>query len=92
MKDLIKRNRGKELATISKEETITALFRDQSSPWIDLVNKYARGIFDAVRLAIFMALEAMCDPTTRDGIVSSILKPTLEEVKNGFDAAMGTTL
>jgi len=92
VKDLIKRNRGKELATISKEETITALFRDQSSPWIDLVNKYARGTFDAVRLAIFMALEATCDPTTRDGIVSSVLKPTLEEIKNGFDAAVETTL
>ncbi|KAK5102584.1 hypothetical protein LTR70_000442 [Exophiala xenobiotica] len=92
VKDLIKRNRGKELATISKEETITALFRDQSSPWIDLVNKYARGTFHVVRLAIFMALEATCDPTTRDGIVSSILKPTLEEIKNGFDAAVETTL
>lgn len=92
VKDLIKRNRGKELATISKEETITALFRDQSSPWVGLTNKYATAIFDAVRLAIFMALEATCDPVTKEGIIKSILKPALEDIKNGFDTAVEITL
>lgn len=92
VKELIKRNRGKELSTISKEDTITTLFREQSSPWVKLANKYAEEIYEAVRSAVMAALDGTCDPTTQDGVLSYIVNPALGTIKQGFETAVKKVL
>lgn len=92
IKDLIKRNRGKELSTISKEDTITALFREQSSPWVSLANKYAEEIYESVRGAVLSALDTTCDATTQDGLLSYIINPALGKIKLDFETAVSKVL
>ncbi|KAK5936896.1 hypothetical protein PMZ80_010834 [Knufia obscura] len=92
VKELIRRNRDKELSTTTKEDTITTLFREQCSPWVGIANRYAEDIFDAVKYAVLMALETTCDQATRDGVLSYIVNPALIEIKKGFDAAVTKTL
>lgn len=92
VKELIKRNRGKELSTISKEDTITALFREQSSPWEEIANKYVEQIYEAVSGTVMSVLAGTCDPTTKDGVLSYIVNPALDTLKQGFEAAVKRTL
>lgn len=92
IKEMIKRNRGVELATVSKEENITALFREQSSPWASIASKHAQSIFEMVKSSIDLALDYTCDESTRRGVLSHIIKPALATIKQGFDEAVEKTL
>lgn len=92
VKELIKRNRGKELATTSKEENVTALFREQSSPWVDMVRNHASEIFEVVRTSVHYALEATCNQTTREGVLSQIVNPGLIRIKANFDTTVDQLL
>lgn len=92
VKELIRCNRGKELSIISKEDTITNLFREQSSPWIDIVKRHAENIFDAVKHAVLNILENTSDQATRDGVLSCIVNPALGKIKEDFDLAVDRTL
>lgn len=92
VKEMIKRNRGIELATVSKEENITALFREQSSPWASIARKHAQSIFEMVKNSVIVALDYTCDASTRSGVLSYIIKPALANIKQGFDKAVEKTL
>ena len=88
IKELVERNRGKELAVVPKEENITALFRDQSSPWTSLAKRYAQKIFDETKASVMLALGATCDPTTAEGVLSTIINPGLIKIKSHLDATV----
>lgn len=92
IKDLVKRGRGKELSTIVKEDTVTALFREQCSPWVDLIHDSANEIFESVKSSIMLALKASCDTSTRDGVLSCIVNPALSNIRIEFDAAVEKVL
>lgn len=85
---LIQRNRGVELATAMKEENVTQLFKEQSSPWAAIVKRAAEKIFSTVKSSMMLALAATTDQTTRDGILSLIIDPELSRVKTDFDQAV----
>jgi len=92
VKEMIMRNRGIELATVPKEENITALFREQSSPWPSIARKHAQSIFEMVKNSIILTLDYTCDKSTRRGVLSHIIKPALAKIKQGFDEAVEKTL
>lgn len=92
IRNLVKRGRGRELSTVVKEETVTALFRDQCSPWVDLIHDSAEGIFETVKSSITMALEASCDISTCDGVLISIIDPALVELRVSFNKAVEDVL
>lgn len=89
---LVERNRGKELATVVKEETITALFKDQSSPWESILKKCASDIFGTVRSSVYLALDATSDEATLKGILTQVINPAFAAVKADFDKTVQSIL
>lgn len=92
IRNLVKRGRGRELSTVVKEEIVTALFREQCSPWVDLIHDSAEGIFETVKSSITMALEASCDISTCDGVLASIIDPALVDLRISFNKAVEDVL
>lgn len=88
VRTLIERNRGRELSTVVKQETVTALFREQSSPWAALVKTNAESIFKEVTKSVVLALDATADTSTCHGILRRIVNPALSFIKTGFDEAI----
>ena len=84
IKEVIDWNRGTELSTMLKEEVVTSLFKTQCSPWSNIVRSHADIIFDKVNTFMNSALEACCDQKTREGIMSHILAPGMDRLREEF--------
>lgn len=89
----IRPNRGQELSVFPKESTITALFREQCRPWVELVKQSGQDIFAAVRSAILELVAAVVlDTSTQEGVLTQIVSPALEDCRVSFEAASDKAL
>lgn len=80
VKDLMRRNRGRELPGTWSPLIVGELFREQCRPWKGIIDKYTDKILTSVYQVINDVLETVAIGETMDGIRREIINPGMERL------------
>jgi GTP-binding protein EngB required for normal cell division len=75
---LLTRSRGRELPGTFGPLIIGQLFLEQRKPWTRLVEETTEEVVRAVRHVLCAALSHVCDPSTRENILTYIIYPKFD--------------
>jgi GTP-binding protein EngB required for normal cell division len=78
---LLMRNRGRELPGTFGPLIIGQLFLEQRKSWRRLVEETMEEIVHVVCHVLYAALSHVCNPSTRDGILSYVIHPKMDYLK-----------
>jgi hypothetical protein len=92
VKTLLKRSRGRELPGTFDPLIIGQLFREQSEPWANLVNKNTEKVLRAVFDVVHAALGHCSDRSTLDGLLKQFIYPRLENLTTELRAKIDELL
>ena len=79
VRELMIRSRGRELPGTFNPLIIGDLFFKQSRPWKGIVDQYSEKLLDAVRTLVELAVTALADDVTSEGLLQEILYPATEK-------------
>ena len=85
VQDLMKRTRGCELPGTFSPQIVGELFFEQSKPWKAIVEVTMERLLDAARTTLNMVLDYTCDQQTADGLLRTIINPSMEPVKETLE-------
>ncbi|KAH7260524.1 P-loop containing nucleoside triphosphate hydrolase protein [Fusarium solani] len=81
---LMKRSRGRELPGMFNPLIVANLFREQSSPWGDLVRAHVKNVWDGAREFLRHVVMHTANLTTADTLQEFILMPKLDKIFKGL--------
>ena len=81
IREMARKNRGIELPGTSNHFLVGELFRDQSKPWERIAETYLTNVWQAIKSFTELLMLHLTDKTTYRLLMSSILNPALETMK-----------
>ncbi|KAK7178145.1 dynamin family protein [Paraphaeosphaeria sporulosa] len=78
---LLTRSRGRELPGTFGPLIIGQLFLEQRKPWTRLVKETTEEVVHAVRHVLYAALSHVCNPSTREAILTCVIYPKLDRLE-----------
>ncbi|KAI8666978.1 hypothetical protein NCS56_00832800 [Fusarium sp. Ph1] len=89
---LMERSRGRELPGMFNPMIVAELFREQSSPWGNLVRAHAKKVWDGAREFLGHVVAHTANLTTVDTLQEFVLMPKLDEILQGLNERVETLL
>lgn len=77
---MINRNRGRELPGMFNPMVVGDLFREQSSPWKDIVNAHVKRAWDSASLFVLELVKHVADEASADVILNTVVEPKLKVI------------
>ncbi|RSL40867.1 hypothetical protein CEP53_013109 [Fusarium sp. AF-6] len=81
---LMKRSRGRELPGMFNPLIVADLFREQSSPWGDLVRAHVKNVWDSAREFLRHVVMHTANLNTADTLQEFVLMPKLDKIFKGL--------
>ncbi|RSL63048.1 hypothetical protein CEP54_005402 [Fusarium duplospermum] len=81
---LMKRSRGRELPGLFNPLIVADLFREQSSPWGDLVRAHVKDVWDGAREFLRHVVMHTANLSTADTLQEFVLMPKLDKTFKGL--------
>ncbi|KAI0907603.1 P-loop containing nucleoside triphosphate hydrolase protein [Ustulina deusta] len=92
VRTLMRRTRGRELPGTYNPLIIGDLFRQQCSPWRDILDSYSQKILDSARISVNEALSEVVDENTTTELWAEFIHPALEKLGQRLNAKISEIL
>ena len=84
VKEIMKKNRGRELPGTFNPLIIGVLFYEQSRPWEGLVNECCENILSATKVCVELFINHVADKNTKDGLLREIIDPAMVTLRESL--------
>jgi GTPase SAR1 family protein len=78
--NLMQRSRGRELSGMFDPMIVSKLFREQSSPWTNLVMAHVKNVWTAAKVFLKQLTTHVADASTIQAMLRLIIEPKLSEI------------
>ncbi|KAL8792225.1 MAG: hypothetical protein Q9195_005181 [Heterodermia aff. obscurata] len=88
----LRSSRGRELPGMFNPMIVGEIFRQQAKPWGTIASDHAHGVWEAVKSFLGLALGALTDDDTVDGLFREVIDPLMQDRLEKLDSKLEEVL